>query len=264
MVREYWFDVDIQKRDIHGNIEERLQKAKHEGIATQEDNILTGIDEEHIDISSGVARFKVNPALFPLNYNLQKHFEPKYFCKLLSTFTHAYTGKSIDRPEFVLIQKRSKKTHQGDLQIQPAAAGFVLYNEEPHDCALRELIEETNIPDKYWMVSDNNNKPVLTNNPKCFDITIHYLGKEKLENLVLSYVVFVPLDSTNKFPVVENLAEIDSLDEQLNPEVKAIVKVPFASVEKFWLDVLKKGRVFGPSYRTSKNFIKYFKQVLNC
>jgi len=126
---------------------------------------------------------------------------------------------------------------------------------------LNELIEESHIDSGLILVTEEGGRPIASDNPKALDLTYHYLGKEQIKQPILSYAVHInDITKVKNMRIVESMNELDIIDEGLNEEVESMVLVPFSDLRAFWNEALQKGRVFGPSYRTSENFINCFER----
>jgi hypothetical protein len=209
------------------------------------------------------------PGLFPSDDNMFTLLGEKYRKPLLSTITHVYTGPSFDQPEEILVQRRStKSTAQGHGEIQPAAAGFVEFNEPPEATAIREFKEEGkfNTEGNYSFVGKiNGNLSLLSNEPiQSLDLTVNNLLGE-YNNPCLSYVVFVnpeAKDQIERYRKVHTYNGISPTPEEVKEDGSTegtVLRLDYQNAKRILSEVWSRDEDFACTFQSFASFMDIFR-----
>lgn len=251
------------------SLDNKLEDARKRGYANDMDKVLTRVVECHINYPRDSIVLNTATALFP-KPSLIHHFKGNkelFAGPYLSVIGQVYTGKDFKKPEKYLVHVRSKKTFQGDDQVSVAYAGYCEYIYDnllvsPADIAIKEFKEEIK---KYssctpLFVQDIGKGSELIERPNAtLDFPVHFMGKERIRNPLLSFVNYLDSELEKEYPTVTNLGELDKVSQDLDdPEVRGVAWVPYGKLSEFWNDVTKANRVFSVSKEICENLMSYF------
>jgi len=251
---------------------DRLDIAREKGYASEMDDVLTRVTSWDTDYENGKITIKTKPALFPKpSLSESEMFRGEHWLfggPYLSIIGQVYTGQESKKPEKHLVHVRTRKTFQGHEKVSASYAGYCEYVLDdklitPIEAAVHEFKEEIkNYADiKPLFVQDGGSGLILTERPtRTLDIPMHFMGKQRLRNPLLSFVNYVDSKYESIYPTVESLGDLDKVCQETEGdfEVAGIAWVPHNKLPEFWEQVRKADRVFSISNEISDNLRAYF------